>query len=88
MGERLRQSMQSDLIGLYATIAAVVVIGLALVIFFVLGPIPGILFGAAIVALSFYLVSVASRGPADIADIAPPSAETAQQVLVIANKGL
>jgi hypothetical protein len=80
--------MQSDLIGVYATVAVVVIVGLALVIFLVVGPIAGILFGAAIVALSFYLVSLTSRGPADIADIAPPSAETAQQVLVIANQGL
>jgi hypothetical protein len=88
MGERLRQWIQSDLIGVYATIAVVVIVGLALVIFLVVGPIAGILFGAAIVALSFYLVSLTSRGPADISDIAPPPAETAQQVLVIANQGL
>jgi hypothetical protein len=88
MGERLQSWMQSDLIGLFATIAVLVTAALALAIFFLLGPIAGILFGCAIAGLTVYLFSRSGGGTAEIGDIAPPSAETAQQILVIANQGL
>jgi hypothetical protein len=80
--------MQSDLVGVLATIALVVLFGLTLLLFLLAGPVAGLVFGVAVVALGLYLVSGSSRGPADIADIAPPSAESAQRVLVVANQGL
>lgn len=88
MGERLQRWMQSDLIGVFATITVIVLVALAIAVFFLLGPVAGIIFGCAVVGLTFYLISRTSRGTADIADIAPPAAESAQQVLVVANHGL
>lgn len=81
--------MQSDLVGVFATITVIALVLLALVVFFVLGPVAGILVGVAIVGLTFYLLSKINRGgAADIGDISPPSAESAQQILVVANQGL
>lgn len=89
MSERLQRWMQSDLVGVFATIAVVVVVALALFFFFVIGPIAGIVFGAVVVGLTFLLIAKTNRaGAADIADIAPPAAEAAQQVLIVANQGL
>lgn len=89
MSERLQRWMQSDLVGVFATVAVLVAVALALFFFFVIGPIAGIIYGVALVGLTFYLITKTSRGgAADIADIAPPAAETAQQVLVVANQGL
>lgn len=80
--------MQSDLIGVFATIALAALAGLAFLAFIVAGPLAGIVVGVAVVALGLYLVSASRRGPADIADITAPSAESAQRILVIANQGL
>ena len=80
--------MQSDLIGVFATIALAALAGLAFLAFIVAGPLAGIVVGVAVVALGLYLVSASRRGPADIADITSPSAESAQRILVIANQGL
>jgi hypothetical protein len=89
MGERIQRWLQSDLVGVFATITVLAVVLLALAVFFVVGPVAGILFGAVIVGLTFYLLSKTGRGGAeDIGDIAPPSSESAQQVLVIADQGL
>lgn len=89
MGERIQRWLQSDLVGVFATITVLALVLLALAVFFVVGPVAGILFGAVIVGLTFYLLSKTGRGGAeDIGDIAPPSSESAQQVLVIADQGL
>jgi len=88
MRDRFQQWMQSDLIGVFATIALAALAGLAFLAFIVAGPLAGIVVGVAVVALGLYLVSASRRGPADIADITAPSAESAQRILVIANQGL
>jgi hypothetical protein len=89
MGERMQRWLQSDLVGVFATITVIVVVALALFVFLVVGPVAGILFGVAIVGLTFYVLSkTGHRAAEDIGDIAPPSAESAQQVLVVANRGL
>lgn len=88
MRDRFQQWMQSDLIGVFATIALAALAGLAFLAFILAGPLAGIVVGVAVVALGLYLVSASRRGPADIADITAPSAESAQRILVIANQGL
>jgi hypothetical protein len=95
IADKLRDWMESDLVGIPVTLAGVAVVALAIGGFFVAGPLAGLLFVTLGLGLFYLLVTrPGSRRPADnAAELRQDSPETAagdhvHRVLVIANSGL
>jgi hypothetical protein len=92
----VRSGPFSDLIGVPATIVALVVFLLPVAVFVVgiaVGPVvPAVIVATIVAAIvwggAIYLARRAVGGRVDISDIAPPSAATPRRVLVVGNEGL
>jgi len=84
---RLRNWMDSDLIGIPVALLAA---GIALlsVLAIYLGPIRGLVFSAPVWATAIYLALRRGREPTDIADLDRGPAGAGHRVLVVANHGL
>jgi hypothetical protein len=83
-----RKLLDSDLIGIPTALAAIVVVALTIALFALAGPVAGLLVGVLAVGLSLYLLTRTSLNREQSVGVRPPRVESAQQLLVVADRGL
>jgi hypothetical protein len=88
MLERWRHWMRTDLIGVAVTVALIALLAVTFALFFAAGPLAGLFVGLLVIALGLYMVTRLGSVADDTSGVGPPLVESAQRVLVVANRGL